>query len=78
MAAVSYIETGPMAHSVLLWFETQRYDTWVEYRLVGVVHKQCSKLFKGIECASLGSISERVGHSADFGLPSDVIVLKAA
>ena len=53
--------------------------------IIEVVHIQCSKLFKGLECAELcivlcgikspWSHSIRVGHSLDFGL-SFVVILQ--
>ena len=48
--------------------------------VIDVVHIQCYKLFKGMECAVLSmvmctrSFLIRAGHSPDFGLPSIAIL----
>ena len=70
---------APIADSVGFWIESRSARMFV----IAVVHIQCSRLFKGLECAvlsnglctmkKLGSHSIKVGHSADFGLPSVVI-----
>ena len=48
-----------------------------------VVHKQCSMLFKGMECTvhykePLKSFEIRVGHSPGFGVPSVAILPQRA
>ena len=76
-----------MTYSIPLWLELK--GTGLESRpgrifIIEVVHIQCAKLFKGLECAELcivlcgikspWSHSIRVGHSLDFGLPFVVIM----
>ena len=64
-------EAVPMAHSSLLWLEARSY--WVQILVGSDVPIQCSKLFKGMECAVMymalctiknpWSYSIRLGHS---------------
>ena len=77
------LRPAPMAQSARLWLETQMY-CGLESRtgrifVIGVVHIQCFKLLKGLECTVLPVVlctiknpwshSLRVGRSPDFGLP---------
>ena len=80
------LRLAPMAHSVRLWLETQMY--WVRIPAgLDICHRvviQCSKLFKGLECAVLSMVlctiknpwshPKRVGHSPDFERPSVAIL----
>ena len=76
-----------LAHLVRLWLEIQRNRVRIRPLLmfvIEVVHIQCSKLLKDLECAVLFMVlytiknpwshSIRVGHISDFGLPSVAIL----
>ena len=87
-----YLKNGLQSFFFLLW-----YLLWLELLLgtgfesrssrkfvIDAVHIQCSKLFKGLECAVLSMVLctmknhwshfIRVGHNPDFGFPSVAIL----
>ena len=87
-AAYYVLRQAPMAHLARLGSKLR--GTGFESRpgrmfVIGVVHIQCSNLFKGLECTVISmvvctiknpwSYSRRVGHSLDFGLPSFVTAM---
>ena len=76
-----------MSHSIWLWVEIRA--TGFESRpgrmfVIDIVHIQCSKLFKSLECTELSMALSamknpwchliREGHNPDFGLPSVAIL----